>query len=692
MDELLYTKFSIGDVVVSPQTNEIIREGKEKRLEPKLIALLVYLAQHAQQVISRQQITETIWPNVIVGEESITQAIFSLRNALGDDAKNPKYIETIPKKGYRFLADVIAIKAEEQNTKNPATPTPRKLPWLKLSMFIAIGIMCGLAFLLYKLKPHASYGIADILPVTKMSGAECCMAINGHQQMAFINIRGSATDIYVQDLNSGVHEQVTQDDWQKGPPSWLNDNTLIYPRCLSGECQIVQQHLQQSPQIIYSTNNYIGELVLIPNNPNAFIFNEESRDGSEFTSFDLRTGQREKWRERYANLPQAIYHPQFSQDGKQLYFVNHTSLPELMVLDLATQKIQLINNQFDEINSFSVNTKQQLLVAGMQKNTIGIWLLDKTEATPTLLVRSSSNERLLFPLTSPDSKAVYYQNAHINRDIGMLSINDGEITDTTLELNSTGIDSEAVLSNDEQFIYFVSDRTGFAEVWRYDINKKQTIPITQLKASHIKNLLPSHDGQRFSAIYMNDTQAMLGVFSIHTGELLVSLQSPAYPLSWSNNDEYLYAEDNSKGIPTLVGYDSHSLQKTDIQENAGLFAQDSKDGSSILFIDADKNSLVEHHKDTENNKVLMTLDVNAKDMFPSQFRLDSTSTSLLLIKKRQDTHQLWQYPFNAPHMEPSKLIDLPKQEQITFINSKGSKILFEKEMPVTGDIMKLELQ
>jgi len=695
MEGLINKKFSIGDVVVNPQTNEIIVGGKEKRLEPKLIALLVHLAQHAQQVVTRQQITETIWPNVIVGEESITQAIFVLRNALGDDAKKPKYIETIPKKGYRFLADVSIVLPKD---KPFVTSSSRLFPWRLARIVVGLALL-GIVALFWQMRTTSSYyEMAKILPVTKMSGAECCMAINNSHKMAFINVIDNVTDIYVKDLTSGTQERITQDSWQKGPPSWLDDNTLIYPRCSSSECQIVKQHVQQSPQTIYSTVNYIGEVELTPHNPNIFIFNEQNRDGSEFTSFDLRSGKYEKLRERYTDLPRSIYHPVFSDDGKQLYFVNFDPKSTLMALDLATQKIQLINDQFDDIKSFSFDHHQQFIVAGVKNSTTGIWLLDKAGAQPRLLVRSVGNEQFLFPLVGPNEQTIYYQNAQGNQDIGMLSneqnIASGEkkITDDIVELNSTGIESEAILSSDEQFIYFVSDRSGFSEVWRYDVTKKKTIPITHLKTTQIKRILLSHDGQRFSALYLNDTQAMLGVFSAHTGELLASIKSESYPLNWSHDDNYLYVQDHSKDIPVLMRYDSQTLHGIEIQKNAGLLAQDSEDNKSIIFVDFEKNALVSRDNTTGIDQALINMDVNVKELLPSQLRLNSAGTSLLVIKQQQDIHQLWQYPFNVQNIAPTKLMDLPKQAQVTFINGKGNKVLFEKQMPSTGDIMKIELK
>ena len=76
------------------------------KLEPKVTEVLAYLATRPGEVVSRDDIEQAVWPNAQVGYESVTKSIIKLRKALGDDARNPEYIETIPKRGYRLIAPV----------------------------------------------------------------------------------------------------------------------------------------------------------------------------------------------------------------------------------------------------------------------------------------------------------------------------------------------------------------------------------------------------------------------------------------------------------------------------------------------------------------------------------------------------------------------------------------------------------
>jgi Tol biopolymer transport system component/DNA-binding winged helix-turn-helix (wHTH) protein len=83
--------------------------GRSISLQPKVFKLLVALVEQRGHTIEKDRLMETLWPNAFVEESSLTQLIFQLRKALGDGASKQQYIETIPKRGYRFVADVTIL-------------------------------------------------------------------------------------------------------------------------------------------------------------------------------------------------------------------------------------------------------------------------------------------------------------------------------------------------------------------------------------------------------------------------------------------------------------------------------------------------------------------------------------------------------------------------------------------------------
>lgn len=96
----------VGDWSVDTGLNELSRGDEIVRLEPKVMEVLTFLAAHPGDVVSRDALLDAVWPSVIVGDDALTQAVIKLRKALGDESRQPIYIQTIPKRGYRLVAQV----------------------------------------------------------------------------------------------------------------------------------------------------------------------------------------------------------------------------------------------------------------------------------------------------------------------------------------------------------------------------------------------------------------------------------------------------------------------------------------------------------------------------------------------------------------------------------------------------------
>jgi transcriptional activator of cad operon len=89
---------------VNAKSGEISRNGESARLEVRTMRLLVCLAERAGEVVSAEELLNLVWPDVFVSQDSVYHAVATLRRLLGDDPKRPKYIETVPRLGYRMVA------------------------------------------------------------------------------------------------------------------------------------------------------------------------------------------------------------------------------------------------------------------------------------------------------------------------------------------------------------------------------------------------------------------------------------------------------------------------------------------------------------------------------------------------------------------------------------------------------------
>ena len=99
--------FRVGEFhYVEPSLNSVTGPAGIIRLEPKIMQVLVCLAAHAGQVVPKERLMRTVWPDTFVGDDVLTRSISELRRVFGDDVKEPRFIQTIPKSGYRFIAGV----------------------------------------------------------------------------------------------------------------------------------------------------------------------------------------------------------------------------------------------------------------------------------------------------------------------------------------------------------------------------------------------------------------------------------------------------------------------------------------------------------------------------------------------------------------------------------------------------------
>ncbi|MFZ0426782.1 MAG: winged helix-turn-helix domain-containing protein, partial [Acidobacteriota bacterium] len=107
--------FTVGEWRVRPLLNRIERGEETRHLEPRAMDLLVYLADHAGEVLPKDRLVRAVWPESFVTDGAVTYSITRLRQLLGDDARDPRFIETIPRRGYRLIAEVTIEKpvAEE---------------------------------------------------------------------------------------------------------------------------------------------------------------------------------------------------------------------------------------------------------------------------------------------------------------------------------------------------------------------------------------------------------------------------------------------------------------------------------------------------------------------------------------------------------------------------------------------------
>ncbi len=127
------SRFRVGEWTVDPAVDEISRDGSVNKLEPRKMLLLVTLARRAGEVVTPDQLLDTVWAGVVVTQSSVYQSVAQLRKILGDNRSTPDYIATVPRKGYRLIAAVESIPTIGRDV----APIPSRLPPSRVALPLA---------------------------------------------------------------------------------------------------------------------------------------------------------------------------------------------------------------------------------------------------------------------------------------------------------------------------------------------------------------------------------------------------------------------------------------------------------------------------------------------------------------------------------------------------------------------------
>jgi DNA-binding winged helix-turn-helix (wHTH) protein/TolB-like protein/tetratricopeptide (TPR) repeat protein len=144
----------IGDWVLDAGTHRLRRGSEERILEPKEFAVLIQLAEAAPAFVSTDDLLARAWPKTIVVSNAVHQVIRRLRQCFDEDARSPRYIETLPRRGYRLIVPVgehplatmdDAAGTTHQPSKIEATPSKRSRHWVAAAVLLGIGTVLAVA-------------------------------------------------------------------------------------------------------------------------------------------------------------------------------------------------------------------------------------------------------------------------------------------------------------------------------------------------------------------------------------------------------------------------------------------------------------------------------------------------------------------------------------------------------------------
>src|SRR4051794_20361153 len=114
-------RYHFSGFTLSPRRRILVRDGREVPLIPRYFDLLVLLVERRHEAVHRRDIFDRVWTDVIVSESALSQAVRTLRRTLDDDPREPRFIRTVARHGYRFVCADVTEEEDDDVWPEPLT-------------------------------------------------------------------------------------------------------------------------------------------------------------------------------------------------------------------------------------------------------------------------------------------------------------------------------------------------------------------------------------------------------------------------------------------------------------------------------------------------------------------------------------------------------------------------------------------
>jgi Tol biopolymer transport system component/DNA-binding winged helix-turn-helix (wHTH) protein len=198
--------FEFGPFVLDPSEQTLLRDGRPVPLTPKVFEVLRVLVEHAGHLVDKETLLKEVWPDSFVEEGALNRSVSVLRKALGESASGPKYIETVPKRGYRFVEK--AVHRVENNPTPLLQPGPRAgLSRRAVAAVVVVLIAAALSYRMLRprdAEPTARTPVAPAHSQVTFTGKAGSPTLSPDgRRIAYVSDERSEKELIVQDLAGG---------------------------------------------------------------------------------------------------------------------------------------------------------------------------------------------------------------------------------------------------------------------------------------------------------------------------------------------------------------------------------------------------------------------------------------------------------------------------------------------------------
>ncbi|MEM1056608.1 MAG: winged helix-turn-helix domain-containing protein [Bacteroidota bacterium] len=627
----------VGERLVEPLLNRLTEGGVSVSVEPRVMAVLTYLAQAPGRVVSRDELLGSVWSDVVVNEDALTRAVSEVRKLFGDDPREPAVVQTIRGRGYRLIAPVrpagratgdgVAGEGRAQsdglalgdgqaggNGASTALPIPtpsasvprravptRAVPWRGI-MLAAVAVALG-GLMVWVLSqralsdsvafappvPFTSYPGQEVEPAVSPEGARVAFAWNGGESESY--------DVYVKQPSREAPLRLTDHPASEGSPAWSPDGSevafiryddepgiYIVPS-LGGSARRV--HAVDPPAYAYSLDWSPDGTMLV--------FSQESEDGRHhIRALDLASGEA-----RALTQPRGEFEgdrtPRFSPDSRQVAFARsgYVGGRDVIVLTLETGEERRVAENQGGMRGLDWLDAESLVVASYRSGTYGLWRVDVASGDQTWI--PATGEWSYAPSVAAQTGALVYQDVRFEKDVWQIRLDGpgGQVLGTEPLVVSTHYDCEARLSPDGKRLAFISSRSGDFQVWVSAADGQNPVAATSFDGASVGNPHWSPDGRRLAFSATPEGSASVYVVPVEGGvpERVTPEDWNALLTGWSRDGESVYFTSDRSGSWQLWRAPLDGGDPTQVTTNGALFAAEAPNGRSLYIVRPDMPGL-----------------------------------------------------------------------------------------------------
>lgn len=572
-----WPKLEIAGHIFEASRNIITKDQVTVQIEPRLCKVLAALCLANPKTISRADLLEQVWPDVVVTEISLTRAISDLRKIFDDSTQAPAVIETVRKVGYRLM--VAPEQVEIKSNNKPQISSEQQRRWW-IPLLGAALCLVGVNFLMSRSKassfPELRLFSAPIKAnyLTWESGREMWPALSKNGDwLIFTRSRDGQTDIFKKQLKDQAEShQLTTDGKPKAFLATTPLGSIYFLEAAESERQIKKINVDGSQVKIRDFPNKMSGLEIDHEEENLFYSEKSLLTGR----FEIKRWNLKSEEETTLLIPppsvMGDFFPKLSPDQSKLLFLRQLDFhrAHLLVLHLQSGKVQQVKTMDASIRSATWIDEENILVCRQPGDPVSAY---KTSLKGNLEILPFREGNLSLAQVAP--RIVTAVKDEFNVDIHTYS-KDGEAE----ELISSGdMNTQPSWSHNGERLVYLSNRTGTTCLWLANGDGSQARPFNPNETAKCSSPVWSPDDQKIAFLTVEWDRSKIWVTpsDVYKPKLMAELQVPCFISQWHPQENKLLTSKDINGQWNLFELDLDTLkqsQKTFQGGYKGLYAGD----------------------------------------------------------------------------------------------------------------------